>query len=49
VLALVLVHPDDRVDGPHYVTRPFGSEPDWGTATVTYHIKHLLQGREAMA
>jgi len=26
ILALVLVHPDDRTEGPYYVPRPFGPE-----------------------
>jgi superfamily II DNA or RNA helicase len=42
VLAIVFVHPDDRVDGPHYINNPFQREPDWGAASVNYTVSDLL-------
>jgi len=43
VLAIVLVHPDDRVEGPDFVANPFQREPDWGAASVNYDLRHLLR------
>jgi hypothetical protein len=42
VLAIVFVHPDDRIDGPHYIDNPFQREPDWGAASVNYTLSDLL-------
>lgn len=42
VLAIVFVHDDDSVDGPHELLKPFQREPDWGAASVTYNISDLL-------
>ena len=40
-LAVVLVDGDD-VDGPHYVQRPFETEPDANAASVNYELAPLL-------
>ncbi|MCZ2341128.1 MAG: DUF3883 domain-containing protein [Bacteroidales bacterium] len=42
-LAIVLVNPDDSVDGPYYIPNPFQKEPDWGAASVNYSISVLLE------
>ena len=42
ILAIVFVHPDDSVDGPHYVRNPFQREPDWGASSVNYELAKLL-------
>jgi hypothetical protein len=49
LLAIVFVNPDDTVDGPHYVPRPFQREPDWGAASVNYSIRELLRRNERLA
>lgn len=40
-LAIVFVD-GERVDGPHYVQRPFTQEPEMSVASVNYTIKDLL-------
>jgi superfamily II DNA or RNA helicase len=42
ILAIVMVHPDDTVDGPYYVRRPFETEPGWGVSSWNMDIKALL-------
>ena len=48
VLAIVMVHEDDSVTGPHYIRRPFSTEPGWGVASINFVINDLLvlAGRE---
>jgi len=46
VLAIVFVHDDDSVDGPHYIRKPFDSEPGWGVSAWSIEIKKLLQRAE---
>jgi hypothetical protein len=43
VLAIVFINPDDTIEGPYYVTKPFQREPDWGAASVNYFISELLK------
>jgi superfamily II DNA or RNA helicase len=43
VLSIVFINPDDSIEGPYYVTKPFQREPDWGAASVTYTISELLK------
>jgi hypothetical protein len=42
-LAIVLVGEDDSVDGPHYISHPFKEEPPWGSASVNFEIKALME------
>jgi len=42
LLAIVFVNPDDTIDGPHFITKPFQREPDWGAAAVVYNINSLI-------
>lgn len=42
VLAIVLIDESDAIDGPHYVRRPFNSEPDAGQASINYELSHFL-------
>lgn len=42
VLAIVMVNDDDTVTGPHYIRRPFSSEPGWGVASINFSLKDLL-------
>jgi hypothetical protein len=42
-LAIVFVNPDETIDGPYYLTKPFQREPDWGAAAVIYNISSLLE------
>ena len=46
VLAVVFVHPDDRVEGPYYVHRPFDREPDKAAASVNFDLRGLLERAE---
>jgi superfamily II DNA or RNA helicase len=46
LLAVVFVDENDNADGPHYVRKPFNSEPDWGVASVNYDLNDLLQRAE---
>jgi superfamily II DNA or RNA helicase len=48
LLAVVFVDENDNADGPHYVRKPFNSEPDWGVASVNYDLNDLLQRAEAV-
>jgi hypothetical protein len=43
VLAIVFISPDDTIEGPYYVTKPFQREPDWGAASVNYNIQELIR------
>ena len=43
ILAIVLVGENDTVDGPHYLSNPFDSEPGWGVSSVNYELKALLE------
>ncbi len=43
VLAIVLVAENNVIDGPHYVMKPFQSEPGWGVASINYELKALLE------
>jgi hypothetical protein len=43
VLAIVLVHGDESIDGPHYIQQPFDSEPDPNITSVNYNLGALLQ------
>jgi superfamily II DNA or RNA helicase len=42
LLALVLVGPDEHIEGPYYITHPFDTEPGWGVSSVNYDLKALL-------
>ena len=42
LLAIVLVGDGDAIDGPHYIRRPFDSEPDAGQASINYELFHFL-------
>lgn len=46
-LAIVIVNPDDSTEGPYYIKNPFQKEPDFGTASVNYHLSHFLERAEA--
>ncbi len=41
ILAIVTVD-GDRVDGPHYVQKPFTIEPDWAVTSINFDIAQLL-------
>jgi hypothetical protein len=43
VLAIVLVGEDNQIDGPHYLTNPFDSEPGWGVSSVNFDLQELLK------
>ncbi|MFB1489343.1 MULTISPECIES: helicase-related protein [unclassified Thiocapsa] len=47
VLAIVLVHEDDRAEGPYYIRNPFQSEPGWGVASINFNLGDLLVRAEA--
>jgi superfamily II DNA or RNA helicase len=49
LLAIVFVSPDGTSDGPYYIRNPFLREPDWGAASVNYHIADLLTRAEGVA
>jgi len=45
ILAIVLVD-EDAYEGPYYVRNPFTSEPDFGVASINYHLDDLLAKAE---
>ena len=45
VLAIVMVGENDAVDGPHYLSNPFDTEPGWGVSSVNYDLAALLEKR----
>jgi SNF2 family DNA or RNA helicase len=42
VLAIVLVEEDGTVDGPHYVHRPFDTEPGFGVSSQNFEVSALM-------
>ena len=42
ILAIVLVHENDRTEGPFYLRNPFTQEPDYGVASINYDLDELL-------
>ena len=49
VLAIVLVHEDDSVEGPYYLRSPFEHEPGWGVASVNFDLELLLARGERVS
>ena len=43
ILAIVLINEDESVNSVHYLKKPFDSEPPWGTASINFNLKDLLQ------
>lgn len=43
ILAIVLIHPDDRIDGLYYIHRPFKNEPEAGAVSINYSLAELLK------
>ncbi|HPH65078.1 MAG TPA: helicase-related protein [Kofleriaceae bacterium] len=43
ILAIVLVGDNDELHGPHYIRKPFETEPGWGVASSNYALDALLQ------
>lgn len=43
ILAIVLVNPDDSVEGPYYVRKPFSQEPDWAETSKNLDLDRLLE------
>ena len=41
ILAIVLVD-GDQYEGPFYVTKPFGQEPDWAVTSINLDLDQLL-------
>jgi hypothetical protein len=41
ILAIVIVD-GDKVEGPHYVRKPFDQEPNWATASINLDLDQLL-------
>ncbi len=42
ILAIVLVEEDGTVDGPHYIHRPFDTEPGFGVSSQNFELSALL-------
>jgi hypothetical protein len=42
VLAIVLVEEDGTADGPHYVHRPFDTEPGFGVSSQNFEVSALM-------
>jgi len=42
VLTIVFVGEDDAIDGPHYISHPFDTEPGWGVSSINYDLPELL-------
>ena len=49
ILAIVFAGEGDVAEGPHYIRRPFISEPDWGVASINFDLNALLQHKELAA
>ncbi|HEY6155646.1 MAG TPA: helicase-related protein [Candidatus Udaeobacter sp.] len=49
ILAVVFAEEDGVAEGPHYIRRPFKSEPDWGVASINFDLNALLQHKELAA
>jgi hypothetical protein len=43
VLAIVLVEEDGSVDGPHYIHRPFDTEPGFGVSSQNFELSVLME------
>ena len=43
VLAIVLVEEDGTVDGPHYVHRPFDTEPGFAVSSQNFELSVLME------
>ncbi len=48
ILAIVIVDPDESVDGPYYLKRPFDNEPNWGQTETKFAVNALLKRAEAV-
>ncbi|MFW5777082.1 MAG: helicase-related protein [Spirochaetota bacterium] len=42
-LVVVLVNPDDTIDGPHYVFDPFDREPGWAECDASLWVSRLIE------
>ncbi len=42
LLAIVTIGPDDAIEGPFYLSKPFAKEPDWGVSSINYDLGELL-------
>ena len=49
ILAIVFAGEGDVAEGPHYIRKPFKSEPDWGVASINFDLNALLQHKELAA
>lgn len=49
ILAIVFAEEDRVAEGPHYIRKPFKSEPDWGVASINFDLNALLQHKELAA
>lgn len=47
ILAIVIVD-GDKVEGPHYVRKPFDQEPNWATASINLDLDQLLAKAESV-
>ncbi|MFV3386774.1 helicase-related protein [Pseudomonas sp. NY15364] len=43
ILAVALIAPDDRIDGPYYIRNPFEQKPDWAETSRNLDLDLLLQ------
>ncbi|MFC1762346.1 helicase-related protein [Planctomycetota bacterium] len=46
ILAIVQIREDDSTDSVHYIRNPFDSEPPWGTASINFNLKDILERGE---
>ena len=48
ILAIVQVNEDESVASVHYLKTPFDSEPPWGTSSINFNLKDLLERGEQL-
>jgi hypothetical protein len=49
LLAIVFVGDNDQIEGPHFISTPFETEPGWGVSSINFDIQALIQGKSEHA
>ncbi|MHC2068142.1 helicase-related protein [Bremerella sp. T1] len=48
ILAIVQINKDESIKSVHYLKTPFDSEPPWGTSSINFNVKDLLERGEQL-
>ena len=46
ILAVVQINEDESIDSVHYLRNPFDVEPPWGTSSINFILKEILERGE---